>query len=206
MQPAGVGDNPIALIGACKKMKFWSRTIAFGCLCLFAVAAQAQTNELVAEGSGLFAVSQYNADAGVGFQINYAHRLYHIPLLSLYGEVPLVAGFNNQRFYFNNLAREKYNDYYVTPGLRLNFAPGFILSPWLAAGAGWGHFSSNQASVTDDLFAADWGGGLDIKVFPFVSLRFEARDFYSKVPVLVLPSNRGHQNNVVASGGLVLRF
>lgn len=187
-------------------MKFCSRIIVVGCLCLFAVAAQAQKNELVAEGSGLFTVSQYNADAGVGFQLSYAHRLFHVPLLSLYGELPFVAGFDNQRFDFNDLAREKYNNYYLTPGLRLNFAPGFILSPWLAAGAGWGHFSSNQASVTDNLFAADWGGGLDIKVFPFVSLRFEARDFYSKVPVLTLPSNGGHQNNVVASGGVVLRF
>jgi len=69
-----------------------------------------------------------------------------------------------------------------------------------------GHFSSNQANVSDNEFTADWGGGLDFKIFPYVSLRLEARDFYSEVPPLALPSNGGHQNNVVASGGLVLRF
>jgi opacity protein-like surface antigen len=187
-------------------MKFLLRVIALCYVCLAALAAQAQKNELTAEASGLFTVSQYNADAGVGFQLSYAHRLYHVPLLSLYGEVPFVAGLNNERYSFNNLARENYKDYYVTPGLRLNFAPGFIFSPWLAAGAGWGHFSSNLTSATDNQFAADWGGGLDIKVFPFVSLRLEARDFYSQAPTLALPSNGGHQNNIVASGGLVLRF
>ncbi|HLI64259.1 MAG TPA: outer membrane beta-barrel protein [Terriglobales bacterium] len=187
-------------------MKFWLRAIVLWGLCLSAVAAQAQKNELSAEGSGLFTSSQYNNDAGVGFQLSYAHRLYHVPLLSLYGEVPFVAGFDNERYSLHNLTRENYKDYYVTPGLRLNFAPGFIVSPWLAGGVGWGHFSSNQGSATDSEFATDWGGGLDIKVFPFVSLRFEARDFYSNVPTLTLPSTGGHQNNVVASGGLVLRF
>ena len=86
-----------------------------------------------------------------------------------------------------------------------HFAPGFIISPWLAAGIGWSHFSSTQTNASDTNFAADWGGGLDFKVFPFVSLRLEARDFYSGVPQLIYPLS-GNQNNIVVSGGLVLRF
>lgn len=187
-------------------MKSWSGIVLLTLLCFVGGPAHAQKNELAAEGSGLFTVSPYEADWGGGFQINYAHRLVSVPLLSLYGEVPFEAGFNNTRFLFNDLASEKYNNYYLTPGLKLKFAPGFIVSPYVAAGIGWAYFSSKQNNATDNLFAADWGGGLDFKVFPHVSLRLEARDFYSAVPSLALPSIGGHQNNVVVSGGVVLRF
>jgi opacity protein-like surface antigen len=170
----------------------------------FSVAAQAQSNEFAAEASGLFATSSYNPSAGVGFQLNYAHRFFHVPLVSVYGEIPFVAGFNSS-FSVADLARENYNSYYVTPGVKVKFAPGFFISPYLAAGAGWTHFSSTQTSASDSKFAADWGGGLDVKVFPFVSLRLEARDFYSGVPQLSLPTT-GNQNNIVVSGGVVLRF
>lgn len=185
-------------------MKLWSALVIFAALCAYSPAAFAQKNEFAAEASGLFTVSSYHVDAGVGFQLNYAHRLLSVPLLSLYGEVPFVAGFDNTRYSF--VGRESYNNYYVTPGLKLKFAPGFIISPYLAAGVGWAHFSSTQSGATDNEFAADWGGGFDVKIFPYVSLRLEARDFYSDTPALLLPSIGGSQNNVVASGGLVLRF
>jgi opacity protein-like surface antigen len=179
--------------------------LAILCLFLSNIPAHAQSNELAGEASGLFNTSPYNPGAGVGFQLNYAHRFAHVPLVSVYGEVPFVAGFNNTQYVITDLARENFNSYYVTPGVRVKFAPGFIISPWLAAGVGWSHFSSTQTNSSDTKFAADWGGGLDFKVFPFVSLRLEARDFYSGVPQLILPAP-GNQNNIVVSGGLVLRF
>jgi opacity protein-like surface antigen len=179
--------------------------IAILVLLAFRVAGQAQSNEFAAEASGLLTASRYNPGAGVGFQLNYAHRLFHVPLVSIYGEIPFVAGFDNTQYIISQGAREDYNSYYVTPGVKVKFAPGFIISPWLAAGVGWSHFSSRQTNATDTNFAADWGGGLDFKVFPFVSLRVEARDFYSDVPQLNLPTS-GKQNNVVVGGGVVLRF
>jgi opacity protein-like surface antigen len=170
----------------------------------FGVSGYAQTNEFAAEASGLFTTSNYNPNAGVGFQLNYAHRLFHVPLVSVYGEIPFVAGFNSS-FSVADLARENYNSYYVTPGVKVKFAPGFFISPYLAAGVGWSHFSSTQTEASDNKFAADWGGGFDMKVLPFVSLRLEARDFYSGVPQLIVPTT-GNQNNIVVSGGIVLRF
>jgi hypothetical protein len=192
----------------------WRRTMKFvlagAAVLLFAVVtlpAHAQKNELAAEGSGLIDVSAYNPSFGAGFQINYARRLFHVPLVSLYGELPFVAGFHNEQFVVSQLQREFYNNYYLTPGVRVKFAPEFPISPYLAIGAGWAHFASTQTSASDDEFAADWGGGFDIKLIPFVGLRFEARDFYGTVPTLIpgVPSN-GNHNNVAASGGVVLRF
>jgi hypothetical protein len=168
------------------------------------ISACAQSNEFAAEASGLLTASNYNPGAGVGFQVNYAHRLFHVPLVSIYGEIPFVAGFDSS-ISVADLARENYNSYYVTPGVKVKFAPGFIISPYLAAGVGWSHFSSTQTNASDTKFAADFAGGLDFKVFPFVSLRLEARDFYSGIPELLLPTT-GNQNNIVVSGGIVLRF
>ena len=53
--------------------------------------------------------------------------------------------------------------------------------------------------------AFDIGGGLDLNVFPFVSLRGKMRDFNSGgvgLQSLVL----GRQNNVFVTFGLALRF
>ena len=185
-------------------MKFRLAVVAILCSLLSCVAAYAQSNEFAAEASGLLTASNYDVGDGVGFQLNYAHRFFHVPLVSVYGEIPFVAGFNSS-FSIADLARENYNSYYVTPGVRVKFAPGFFISPYLAAGVGWSHFSSTQTSASDTKFAADWGGGLDFKLAPFVGLRLEARDFYSGVPELIVPVS-GNQNNIVVSGGLVLRF
>jgi len=132
---------------------------------------------------------------------------YHVSSISvhpIHTGVPFVAGFNSS-INVGDLARENYTSYYITPGVKVKFAPGFIVSPYLAAGVGWSHFSSTQTNASDTKFASDFAGGLDIKVLPFVSLRLEARDFYGGVPQLILPTNGG-QNNIVVSGGLVLRF
>lgn len=185
-------------------MKFRLSLVAVLFVVLSCVTGYAQSNELAAEASGLLTASRYDPGAGVGFQVNYAHRLFHVPLVSVYGEIPFVAGYDSS-INVGDLARENYNNYYVTPGVKVKFAPGFIVSPYLAAGVGWSHFSSTQTDATDTKFAADFAGGLDFKVFPFVSLRLEARDFYSGVPQLMLPTT-GNQNNIVVSGGLVLRF
>ena len=87
----------------------------------------------------------------------------------------------------------------------MKFAPGFIVSPYLAAGVGWSHFSSTQTDATDTKFAADWAGGLDLKVFPFVSLRLEARDFYSGVPQLMRAHDRKSEQRR-RQRRIVLRF
>lgn len=176
-------------------------------IALLSVPAQAQSNELAAEASGFFPQTTYNSNSGVGFQINYGHRFLKVPLLGLYGEIPFVAGYNTTYSTLNGILSEQFNNYYVTPGVRVKFAPGFFISPYLAAGIGWGHFNSTQAGGgSDNKFASDWAGGVDVKVLPLIGFRLEVRDFYSGVPDLILPGNGTHQNNVVASGGLVLRF
>ena len=189
-------------------MKLWVAVAALVLFDLLAPAiASAQRNELAAEASGLIDASATNPSFGGGLQINYAHRLVGVPGVGLFVEVPFVAGFNNTGFSVRELQRENINSYFLTPGLKVKFVPGFFLSPYLAAGIGFAHFSSTTTSASDTTFAADWGGGFDIKLVPIVGLRIEARDFYTGTPALVpLLGSVGNQHNVVVSGGIVFRF
>ena len=52
----------------------------------------------------------------------------------------------------------------------------------------------------------DFGGGLDYKVFRFLGLRGEVRDFLSGNPNLNVALSSSTQHNVVASGGISVWF
>ena len=176
-------------------------------LCSVFPVAQAQKNEFAVSASGLLTSASFNTSSSAGFQINYARRLVPLALVNLYLELPFEAGFNGSRSTGLNLNREDYNTLYFTPGLKLKFAPGFPVSPYLAGGAGWGSFRSTNTSATANKFAADLGGGIDFKVFPSISLRGEVRDYYTSAPTLDFPNiYSGSVNNIVFSGGAVFRF
>jgi hypothetical protein len=68
---------------------------------------------------------------------------------------------------------------------------------------------SNGQNDTDKFLnrgVFDYGGGLDFRLFRFIGLRAEVRDFLSGNPGLNVALNSSTQHNVVASGGVVLRF
>lgn len=189
-------------------MRFWVALATLVGLAFVPLSAHAQKNELAAEAVGVVDASATNPGYGTGVQINYAHRLVGVPGVALYVEVPFVAGFNGTEFNVAQLQRVNYNNYFFTPGVKVKFVPGFFLSPYLAAGIGFAHFSNTGLNgANDTTYAADFGGGLDIKVVRFLALRLEARDFYTPTPVLIpLAGSLGNQNNVAVSGGIVLRF
>ena len=134
--------------------------------------------------------------------------MVHIPLASLYLELPFEAGWGgNRSITQGNLLHEDYNTMYLTPGLKLKILPTSFISPYLAAGMGWGGFRSTNTSATSNKFAGDIGGGADFTILPMLSLRGEVRDYYSGAPTLdVLSVYHGSVNNVVISGGAVFRF
>ena len=188
-------------------MRKWFYHLLLAIICLTGVAVNAQKNEFAISASGIVTSASFNASGGAGFQINYARRMIALPLVSLYLELPFQAGFDGSRSTLLNLNRENYNTLYFTPGLKVKFAPGFPISPYLAGGIGWGSFRSTNTSATSNKFAADLGGGVDFKLVPYVSLRGEVRDYYTSAPTLDISSvYQGHINNVVFSGGVVLRF
>jgi hypothetical protein len=90
---------------------------------------------------------------------------------------------------------------YFTPGVRLKVRTGSRVSLYAAAGGGFAQFSdkdtltNGQLTATEDPStghpAADLGGGADLSVDHFVSLRLEGRDYITP-PGLGGTTGRNH--------------
>jgi hypothetical protein len=175
-----------------------------------ATVASAQSNDIALTGGGLFAFTN-PLDLGAAWALEgtFAHRLAAPPVVSVYLEVPVAGSFSSSIPTLSGLSiARSYTSLFVTPGLRLKLAPGFPLSPYLSAGIGYAHFNHqlfNGTSSANDSFAFDVGGGLDLKIAPYVGLRGEIRDFNSgglDIPTLAF----GRQNSLFVTAGVVVRF
>jgi hypothetical protein len=180
-------------------------------ICLIAIPASAQQNELAVTLGGYFPVnSPVNSSNAFAIGGSFAHRVASVPLVSLYVEVPVFATFDSTSN-FVSIAPisfvDKYSALFVSPGLKLKLAPSFPVSPYFVAGGGLAHFSktyiTTSAGTNTGVF--DVGGGLDFKIAPYLSARAEVRDFYSGSPDLRSDFS-GRQQQIIASAGLVLRF
>lgn len=169
-------------------------------------SASAQKYEFSLSGGGYFPAGT-NADTSSvagAVEGTFAGRIFSVPLASVYFEVPVA------RTYDVGLSgsRGNYVGTFVTPGLKLKLAPRFFASPYFVAGVGVAHLSSSGSvgSHSDTSSALAFGGGLDVKILPFVSLRGEARNINSGGLEFAVPGASGRQNNVLVTGGVVLRF
>jgi hypothetical protein len=168
-----------------------------------------QTRSLVGSPNG---TAQISSDRTFG--VNYGHRLVGAGIAALYGEIEFVAIPNRGVSTATAPVPRNYASLYVTPGLRLKFFPHSRLSPRGAVGGGYGLYEesaqlSNGQNTTNRFLNCgvfEFGGGLDYRLFPFMGLRGEVRDFLSGNPNLNVPLSSSLQHNVVASGGIILRF
>jgi len=161
---------------------------------------------------GSAGTAQISADRSFG--INYGHRLLDAKIAALYGEIEFVAIPNRSVTSATAIVPQSYASLYLAPGLRLKFFPSSRLSPWGAVGGGYALYEqsaklSNGQNETDKFLnrgVFDYGGGLDFRLFRFIGLRAEVRDFLSGNPGLNVKLNSSTQHNVVASGGVILHF
>ncbi len=180
-------------------------------LMAFSLPANAQKNDLGFTMGGYFtADTPLNLGAAFAMEGSYARRIVHIPVISVYGELPLAGSFTSSIPDLNGTELSRsYTSLFITPGVRVRLIPSFFLSPYVAAGLGYGRFNRklyDGTTAIDNAFALDVGGGLDMKILPFTSLRAEVRDFNSSS--LTLPSiiSAGRQNNIFLTFGLSVKF
>ncbi len=184
------------------------------CLLLLALAGSsaAQSIELAIGGGGYLPVNNNQADKAFAVEGTFSARMLHVPLAALYFDLPVVGTLNSTVTSTQQLTSlGTYSAMFIAPGLKIKLAPGFPMSPFIAAGVGVARFSksSSLASGGDSITNTnvfDVGGGLDTKIFPYLSLRAEVRDFYSGSARLGFSNLDQRQHNVVITGGLVLRF
>src|SRR5260221_461166 len=128
--------------------------------------------------------------ADKSFGANCGYRLLHSNAADLFGELQFVAIPNQRLTSANAVVPRLYASLYVAPGFRVKFFPEARLSPWGALGGGYALYEEadrlSNGQVTSNRFLSrgvlDFGGGLDYRLFRFVGLRVEARDFYSDNP------------------------
>ena len=189
----------------------------------FPVQALAQSNDITLSLGGTLSQSrgfrsptigaaQTSADISLG--ANYGRRFLDAEVAELYGEIESVALPNRGLTAATATVPQNYASLYVAPGLRLKVLPSARLSPWFAVGGGYALYEqsaklSNGQNTTNKFLSRgvfDFGGGLDYKVFRFLGLRGEVRDFLSGNPNLNVALSSSTQHNVVASGGINVRF
>lgn len=179
----------------------------YSLLLVLVVPAAAQKNEIAVLGGGHFPVNdRFDTGVGPAVQFNYARRVASVPLVSLYLEFPLAASFDFDLDDPGLGVPGNFNSVFFTPALKLKLAPGFPASPFFSAGGGVARFRERTTDSTETTSVFQFGGGLDIKIFPYLSLRGEVRDFYSGSPRLTLEDIDERQHNVLVSGGIVLRW
>lgn len=145
-------------------------------------------------------------------------QLLDAKVASLHLEVP-VAGIPSQTVHLSTAPSAVFahmSSTYVTPGFRLKLLPVAPISPFVSLGAGWAHYS--LASGATNKGALEYGGGLDFKTgIPFLGFRGEVRDFVTGDPNFGFVGSVGglqgssnqsglHRHNILAGGGVVLRF
>lgn len=157
--------------------------------------------------------------AGLTFQATYARRIKEGKRAALYFEVPFVATPSTEVRSPDTSVAHNYDTLYVTPGLRVKFAPRRTVSPWLALGGGYGLLEASQGLISgapnpSERFVhtgtLQMGGGVDfdakLKILVPIGFRLEVRDFYTAVPNLNTTLRESRQHNVLFSGGLVVKF
>ena len=142
-------------------------------------------------------------------------RLLNAHVASLSVELP-VAGMTSQKLTLASTPGtvvDNLSTLFITPGFRLKLLPISPISPWVSVGGGWARYSLNTAGLTQNKGAIEYGGGLDFKTgLPLLGFRAEVRDFVTGdpnfgVPSVIAGNNSGlHHHNILAGGGIVLRF
>jgi Outer membrane protein beta-barrel domain len=184
---------------------------------VFSIAASAQKLDLALTIGGYHPVNNgFSSDNAFAIEGNIGARLGSAPFLALYFEVPIAGTLDTTVPLTALSSTGTYSSIFVTPGVRLKFVPSFPISPYIATGGGLAHFSRSAsqtpAGASNSVNKGVWdiGGGLDLKIGPFLGLRGEVRDFYSGSPELRISQVTGtfdqRQHNIIFSGGLVVRF
>lgn len=178
----------------------------------------AHKNELAFGLGGIPALRQrtnpsLDAGSGVAFQVNYGRRFLNGHIVALYGELNFVASPQRDVLSSVSTATHDFASLYLTPGIRVKFRAATRFFPYAVIGGGYADYDqslrridgrTNEASRELARGAFDFGAGVDVHFWRFISLRGEARDSYTGAPNYNLASVSGGQHNIGATGAVVL--
>jgi hypothetical protein len=152
-------------------------------------------------------------------------RLFIGNKTTLYGGIDFIASPADVKVSYPAAeVSPEYAYLFLTPHVKIKFNSQGVFEPWLSFGGGYADFSpaeprrnSVDVSGKGHSGALVFGGGVDsrplihLKGLPLrdglpIGTRFEVRDFYSGQPLYGVPTHGNWQNNIVFTGGLLIRF
>jgi opacity protein-like surface antigen len=154
-------------------------------------------------------------DGALTYQINFASRMVDGKVASLHWEVLLTGVPKTDVNSTNLLLPRNYSTIFLTPGVKLKLFPVGGVTPYVASGIGYGHYSAsstllngqpNTGNRGKSTFAFNFGGGVDFNILRLFTLRGEVRDFITGNPQFNTPFLTDKQHNIFVAGGIVLRF
>lgn len=158
----------------------------------------------------------FNASLALGAE--YDRRFATVKRLAIYGGVDYLASpLDVKLSHPPSGVSPEYAYEFLTPHVRVKFHPAGRIAPWLSFGGGYARFLEKAPSTSTSFRPGtntgtlEFGAGIDtrsvVRVLRIpIGFRFEVRDFYSGVPNYNRPINASLQNNVVFTGGLLIRF
>ncbi len=203
-------------------MKRFFILMAIACVSTMAVAQKADIGvtvggSFVSDTQGAFLLPPptnvtLHTDHHIFIEGTLAFRLLDAKVASLHVELP-IAAIPSQNITFTTVPSAVIGNLsttFITPAVRLKFVPASPIAPWVSFGGGWARYSLDSGG-TNNKAALQYGGGIDFKTgLPVLGFRAEVRDFVTGDPslnVISLANTSGfHHHNVLAGGGIILRF
>ncbi len=152
---------------------------------------------------------------GTAFQANYARHMRTYRFGHLYGEMHVLASPRQSVTSTVVNATHRFASFYATPGVRVKFYPKNRLSPWVVGGGGYALYMQSPKTISGAVNAAprtrssgaiEIGGGLDWVWNRKMSLRMEARDFYTGSPKYNVALDGPGQFNFIFGVGVVFNL
>ena len=169
---------------------------------------------------GCTALNTFAGSTSVAFALGYARRITGMGPVALYVELPVLRQPNHDLDVTTNnrslglVATGRTAAFFLTPSARIQFLPKGRVSPWVSGGYGFAHISQDFSSSKHTKGAAQFGGGIDVRMLPHLAVRGELRDFWTEGmlesgPLFTLTQGTAltsHIQHIYAGGGVVLKF
>jgi hypothetical protein len=136
-------------------------------------------------------------------------------VIALYTDFPLAFTPTTEFKTSNLIFPRSYSSLFFTPGLKLRLVPGLKYSPYFVVGVGVARLSPSDTRL-DGLpnrehrpktkGTVSVGGGIDVRLFRYVYLRGEVRDYYTGTPQFAINLFKDRQHSLLPSAGIALRF
>jgi hypothetical protein len=140
-------------------------------------------------------------------QVSYGYQFASTKAGSLYLEVPQTFQFGlSGTVHGASITSLDRNSWYFTPGVRFKVPTGTRLSFYCVLGGGLASFYEQDSTVNGQVIATnhasfhpalETGGGIDVRISRWLSLRAEGRDFISAPG---FGGTSGHNHTILLAG------